>query len=85
MMSGLIFFKSCRTFNADKNTLNATQYGAFNTIKAGDTLIIGGTADNNKSLVVKSVSSDGKTIIFEESVPGIAHGIVLEHAGDGVF
>ncbi|MBE6448976.1 MAG: hypothetical protein E7018_06770 [Alphaproteobacteria bacterium] len=69
------------TFNADKNTLNATQYGAFNTIKAGDTLIIGGTADNNKSLVVKSVSSDGKTIVFEESVPGIADEVLDDPTG----
>ena len=65
------------SFDADKNTLNATQYGAFNTIKAGDTLVIGGTANNNNSLVVKSVSADGKTITFEDT-PG--HNIVAEGA-----
>ena len=54
------------TFNADKNTLNATEYGAFNTIQPGDTLVLSGTANNNNSFVVKSVSSDGKTITFEE-------------------
>ena len=65
------------TFNADKNTLNATQYGAFNTIKAGDTLVIGGTANNDNSYVVKSVSADGKTITFEDNA---GHNIVDETA-----
>ncbi len=65
------------SFNADKNTLTATQYGAFNTIKAGDTLVIGGTANNNNSYVVKSVSADGKTITFEDSD---GHNIVDEPA-----
>lgn len=67
------------TFDADKNTLNATQYGAFNTIKAGDTLVIGGTANNNNSYVVKSVSEDGKTITFEKSD---GHNIVDEAVAD---
>lgn len=65
------------TFNADKNTLNATQYGAFNTIKPGDTLVISGTANNNNSFVVQSVSEDGKTITFEQSD---GHNIVDEPA-----
>lgn len=65
------------TFNADKNTLNATQYGAFNTIKAGDTLVINGTTGNDNSYVVKSVSADGKTITFED-MPG--HNIADEPA-----
>lgn len=67
------------TFNADNNSLNATQYGAFNTIKAGDTLVIGGTGDNNNSFVVKSVSEDGKTIIFEDNA---GHNITDEALDD---
>lgn len=63
------------TFNADANSLNSTQYGAFNTIKAGDTIVISGTANNNNSLVVKSVSQDGKTITFEDNT---GHNIVTE-------
>ncbi|MBE6452379.1 MAG: hypothetical protein E7012_02685 [Alphaproteobacteria bacterium] len=67
------------TFDADKNTLNATEYGAFNTIQAGDTLILSGTANNNNSYVVKSVSADGKTITFEKTD---GHNIVDEPAID---
>ncbi len=58
------------TFNSDKNTITATQYGAFNTLKAGDSIVINGGGDtHNGSLVVKSVSADGKTITFED-IPG---------------
>ncbi len=58
------------TFNSDTNTINATQYGAFNTLKAGDSLVISGGGDtHNGSFVVKSVSADGKTITFED-IPG---------------
>lgn len=67
------------TFNADKNTLNATEYGSFSTVRAGDTLVLSGTANNNNSYVVKSVSADGKTITFE-SMDG--HNIVDEPAID---
>ncbi len=63
------------TFNADTNSLNSTQYGAFNTIKAGDTIVISGTTNNNNSLIVKSVSQDGKTITFEDNV---GHNVVAE-------
>lgn len=65
------------TFNADKNTINATEYGAFNSIKAGDTLVLSGTENNNNSFVVKSVSADGKTITFEDND---GHNIVAEDA-----
>ena len=58
------------TFNSDTNTINATQYGAFNTLKAGDSLVISGGGDTHDgSFVVKSVSADGKTITFED-IPG---------------
>ena len=67
------------TFNADKNTLNATEYGAFSAIQPGDTLVLSGTANNNNSFVVKSVSADGKTITFEDQD---GHNIVDEAAID---
>ncbi len=60
------------TFDADKNTINATQYGAFSTISAGDTLVINGDgAGNNggKVYVVESVSADGKTITVSDTTP----------------
>ena len=57
------------TFDADQNTINATQYGAFNTLSAGDTLVLGGdgAGNNAKMYVVKSVSEDGKTITLDDS------------------
>ncbi len=59
------------TFNADKNTVMASQYGAFNTLKAGDTLVIGGAdaGTNAKFYIVESVSSDGKTLTLSEETP----------------
>lgn len=59
------------TFNSDKNTMNATEYGAFNTLSAGDTIVIGGggAGGNAKAYIVKSVSADGKTVTFEDSTP----------------
>lgn len=57
-------------FNSDKNTIKATEYGAFNTLKAGDTLVIDNAgADHNGAYIIKSVSADGKTITFEDSTP----------------
>ena len=57
------------TFNADKNTLQATEYGAFNTLNAGDTLVLTNAGNNNGSYVIESISADGKTITFAESTP----------------
>lgn len=57
------------TFNADKNTLKATEYGAFNTLKAGDTLVLSDAGANSGSYIIQSISADGKTITFEESTP----------------
>lgn len=59
------------TFDSDKNTLNSTQYGAFDTLSAGDTIVLGGDAagNNAKAYIIKSVSADGKTITFDESTP----------------
>ncbi len=59
------------TFNADKNTINATEYGAFNTLSEGDTIVIGGdgAGNNAKAYVIKSISTDGKTITVSEDTP----------------
>lgn len=58
------------TFNSDKNTIKATQYGAFNTLKPGDSIVISDAGDtHNGAYVIKSVSADGKTITFEDSTP----------------
>lgn len=59
------------TFDKENGTIKATEYGAFNTFKEGDTLVIGGTGagDNGKAYVIKSVSADGKTITVDESTP----------------
>ena len=67
------------TFSADKNTINATEYGAFKTLSAGDTLVINGDgAGNNggKVYVIKEVSADGKTITLDDSTP-IAENLTL--------
>lgn len=61
------------SFDSAANTMKATEYGAFNTLKAGDTVIIGGSnadlGDNAKMYVVKSVSADGRTVTFDSSTP----------------
>ena len=59
------------TFNSDKNTIHSTQYGAFNTLKTGDTLVIGGAdaGTNAKFYIVESVSEDGKTLKISEQTP----------------
>lgn len=64
------------TFNADKNTVKATEYGAFNSLKAGDTLVLDKAGANNGSYVIKSVSEDGKTITFEDATPVKANAAV---------
>ena len=70
------------TFNSDKNTINATQYGAFNTLKAGDTLIIQDAGDtHNGSYIIKEVSTDGKTITLEESTPVRADDVIADGGG----
>ncbi len=54
-------------FSSVEDTLHAEVYGAFNTIQAGDTLLI----DNNgtaTAYTVESVSADGKTIKFVDDI-----------------
>lgn len=75
------------TFDADKNTITATEYHAFQSIKPGDTLVVGrgGDGSDDLSLIVKSVSEDGKTITFEDvdghTIPESANGTVTNGAG----
>lgn len=69
-------------FNSDKNTIKANQYGAFNTLKAGDTLVINDAgATHNGAYVIKSVSEDGKTITFEDTTPIRADDTIADGGG----
>lgn len=55
------------TFNKDKNSVKAGEYGAFFAYKPGDTLVMEGTNNGLDGVyTVKSVSEDGKTIVFED-------------------
>ncbi|MBR1948429.1 MAG: hypothetical protein IKA30_01390, partial [Alphaproteobacteria bacterium] len=47
------------------NTLKAENYGAFNAISAGDTLVLN-DGNTTKAYIVESVSEDGKTITFSQ-------------------
>lgn len=69
------------SFDKDKNIIKATEYGAFNTLKPGDTLVLGNTAGNNGAYIIKSVSEDGKTITLEESTPVKADETVVDGGG----
>lgn len=74
------------TFSKDKNTINATEYGAFNNLGAGDTMVIGGSdaGTNAKAYVIKSVSADGKTITLEDSTP-ITEDVTVANGGNTTF
>ncbi len=56
-------------FDAEKNEMVATLKGAFATIKAGDTIVVNGTENNNGVKTVEYVSDDGKTIVFSDDTP----------------
>ena len=53
------------TLSKDDNSLRAENYGAFNAVSAGDTLLIN-YGDTSKSFIVESVSSDGRTVSFTQ-------------------
>ena len=57
------------TLSALDNTLKSDIRGAFNSIGAGDTLILNDGAVNQKAYIVDSVSADGKTITFSDETP----------------
>ena len=56
------------TLSSVHNTLSAENYGAFNSISAGDTLVLSDGV-GQKAYIVESVTSDGKTITFSQSTP----------------
>ncbi len=57
------------TLSALDNTLKSDIRGAFNSIGAGDTLILNDGDGNQKAYIVDSVSTDGKTITFSDETP----------------
>ncbi len=51
------------TFDADTQSIRATKYGAFNTLKAGDTInVYNQNTGRYQQFVIDEVSKDGKTI-----------------------
>lgn len=55
-------------FDSANKTLTANNVDTFKGFSAGDKIGITGTAGNNKTLTVASVSDDGKTLTFVEDV-----------------
>lgn len=55
-------------FDSANKTLTANNVDSFKGFSAGDKIGITGTAGNNKTLTVASVSDDGKTLTFVEDV-----------------
>ncbi len=68
-------------FDDNKNEMVATLPGAFATVKAGDTIVVNGTENNNGVKQVKYVSDDGKTIVFEDNTPVVAEPPVTDGTG----
>ena len=62
------------TFSREDNNMKGSEYGAFSSLHAGDTLVLSGNnADlgaNAKAYTVKSVSADGRTVTFEPDANG---------------
>ena len=54
------------SFNVAKNQISSTVSGAFDGIKAGDTIILKGADGNNGVYYVDSVGADGRSITFDE-------------------
>lgn len=55
-------------FDSANKTLTANNVDTFKGFSAGDKIGVTGTAGNNKTLTVASVSNDGKTLTFVEDV-----------------
>lgn len=55
-------------FDSANKTLTANNVDTFKGFSAGDKIGVTGTAGNNKTLTVASVSDDGKTLTFVEDV-----------------
>ena len=56
------------TFDSTAKTLTANNADTFKGLSAGDKIDVAGTAGNDKTLTIASVSDDGKTLTFVESV-----------------
>ncbi len=68
-------------FDETKNEMVATLKGAFSTVKAGDTIVVNGTENNNGVKIVEYVSEDGKTVIFSDETPVVAEAPVTDGTG----
>ena len=75
------------TFDSGANTMVATEYGAYSSLHAGDTIVINGSnsalGTNAKAYVIRSVSADGRTVTFEDSTP-VAQSVTIAPDGDVV-
>lgn len=75
-------------FDGINNSMKATEYGAFTSLKPGDTIVLTGTnadmGNNQKNLVVKSVSADGRTVTFVDE-PRVETTDVFNPQGDVVI
>lgn len=56
------------TFDSTAKTLTANNADTFKGLSAGDKIDVAGTAKNDKTLTIASVSDDGKTLTFVEDV-----------------
>ena len=56
-------------FYAKDNAMKASVKGAFSSYKTGDTLVVQGADGNDRMYIVKSVSTDGRTVSFDDSTP----------------
>lgn len=56
-------------FYAKDNAMKAAVKGAFSSYKTGDTLVVQGADGNDRMYIVKSVSTDGRTVSFDDSTP----------------
>lgn len=65
-------------FNTAKNQMVASVDNAFSTLKAGDTIVVEGTANNNGVKTIASVSEDGKTITFSDDTPIVDEGTPID-------
>lgn len=59
------------TFDSSSNTMQATEYGAYSSLNVGDTVVLNGTntslGNNAKAYIIKSISSDGRTVTFDDT------------------
>ena len=63
-------------FDSMANTMKGSEYGAFSSLKVGDTIVINGdnAGGNAKTLVIESISADGRTVTFDDSAKVVDFG-----------